>query len=494
MTKPNIIMVFTDQHNGRVVHSMGDPWVRTPNMDRLARDGVMFSNAYCNSPLCVPSRSSMLSGQMPHRTHIFNNAQCLPSDKATFIHSVAASGYDTVLSGRMHFNGPDQRHGFEKRFVGDITTAALGVTFSKERYGYFDNCAMPGRLSIDRAGKGKCAVMAYDRDVTDAACEYLNSICDDRPLLMVVGLYGPHPPYVGSEELYDYYYQILPEPTIFTKAEFESAHPFEKRFMEKRNIGRETAEDLRRVRAAYYSMVEYEDRLLGEIMSAAESNLDMDNTILLYTSDHGECIGEHGLFWKSNMREGALRVPMIVSWKNHSSTDIKIDGVVSLIDIAPTFIEAAQGQQLPVMDGESLLTTIVEGVEIRKDKTVISEICDIKGDDPAAMIRKGKYKLCQYFGYDELMLFDLEADPGEKINLSSKPEYQRIVTELLTELKKVWRQEAVYEERLLVEQDIIIRRNWAKVQKPTLFYDEWEQVGRHRNQNYLIVDGVKVFD
>ena len=152
MKQPNIIMVFTDQHNGRVVHAMGDPYVRTPNMDRMAENGVIFENTYCNSPLCVPSRSSMLSGLMPHKTKIFNNAQSLPSDKATFVHSLAAAGYETVLSGRMHFNGPDQRHGFEKRFVGDITTAALGVTFSKERYGYFDNCAMPGRLQAGHAG------------------------------------------------------------------------------------------------------------------------------------------------------------------------------------------------------------------------------------------------------------------------------------------------------------------------------------------------------
>jgi len=349
-------------------------------------------------------------------------------------------------------------------------------------------------LSIDKAGKGKCAVMAYDRDVTDAACNYLNSRCDDRPLLMVVGLYGPHPPYVGPEEFYDYYYQTLPEPTTLTEAEFESAHPFEKRFMEKRNVGHEITEDLRKVRAAYYSMVEYEDRLLGEIMAAVEDSLDMDNTILLYTSDHGDCIGEHGLFWKSNMREGALRVPMIFSWKNHSQQDLNIGGVVSLIDIAPTFIDAAQAEWLPAMDGESLLSSIVDGTEISKDRVVISEICDIKGDDPAAMIRKGRYKLCQYYGYKELMLFDLAEDPEEKMNLSGKSAYQEIITGLLTELQKDWKQEDVYAERLLVERDIVIRQNWAKVQNPILFYDEWKQVGGDRNQNYLIIDGVKIFD
>lgn len=384
--------------------------------------------------------------------------------------------------------------GFEKRLVGDITTAALGVTFSKERYGYFDACAMPGRLSIEKSGKGKCAVMAYDRDVTDAACNYLRTRKDERPLFLLAGLYGPHPPYVGPEELYDYYFNILPDQTPLTEEEYEHAHPFEKRFMEKRNIGHETAEEIKRVRAAYYSMVEYEDTLLGEILEAVEESLDMDNTLIIYSSDHGDCIGAHGLFWKSNMREGALRIPMIFSWRNRSGKGIKIEGLTSLIDLAPTLLEVAQASQLPVMDGESILPVILDEAEISNDKAVLSEVCDIKGDSPAAMIRIGKYKLCQYYGYDELMLFDLEADPGEMVNLSNNEDYRLIVDELLTRLQNSWNQEEMYVERLLVEKDMEIRRQWAEAQNPTLFYDEWKQVGGQRNQNYLIINGIKVFD
>lgn len=488
MSQPNIIMVFCDQHNGSVVHAMGDRVVRTPNMDYLAKNGVSFQNAYCNSPLCVPSRSSMLSGLMPHRTKIFNNAQSLPSDKATFVHSLSAAGYETVLSGRMHFNGPDQRHGFEKRFVGDITTAALGVTFSKERYGYFDNCAMPGRLSIERSGKGKCAVMAYDRDVTDAACDFLRKRRDDRPLFMVAGLYGPHPPYVGPEELFDYYYQALPEMKPLSEEQLENAHPFEKRFMEKRNIGHESTEDLRRVRAAYYSMVEYEDRLLGEIIAAAEDTLDMNNTIIVYTSDHGDCIGEHGLFWKSNLREGALKIPMIFMWNGHCAQDVQIHTPVSLIDLAPTFIDAAGALKLPVMDGRSLMGHITSGKECDDAAPVISEICDIKGDDPAAMIRKGPFKYCRFYGYKQRMLFDLDHDPQEMHDLSSDEQYAPIMAQLDKLLCAVWDEEAVYQERLLAEQDILIRRGWAKNQKATLFYDEWKQTGGDRNANYLITE------
>ena len=119
--KKHIVFLFSDQHNPNVAGFAGDPWVRTPNLDRLAASGTVFGNCYCASPLCVPSRAAMLSSRLPSNTGIINNFQCLPSDRVTFVHSLAIAGYDTVLSGRMHFIGPDQRHGYEKRLVGDIT-------------------------------------------------------------------------------------------------------------------------------------------------------------------------------------------------------------------------------------------------------------------------------------------------------------------------------------------------------------------------------------
>lgn len=492
MSATNIIVVFSDQHRGDAIHAMGDPYVRTPNMDAMAENGVMFENAYCNSPLCVPSRSSLLSGQMPHRTKIFNNTQSLPSDKATFVHSLAGAGYETVLAGRMHFNGPDQRHGFEKRFVGDISSVSLGITMSKERYGYFDGCSTPHRVSIERSGKGECAVMAFDRDVTASACDFLRKRRDDRPLFMTVGLYGPHPPYVGPQDLYDYYYETLPDPKPITAEEFELAHPFEQRFMKNRNIGHESVEELRRVRAAYYAMIEYEDRILGEILDVVRETMDMSNTLILYISDHGDSIGEHGLFWKSNMREGALKVPIIAMWEGHSAVGAKIQTPISLIDIAPTLIDFANAQKMPIQDGNSFKNTILTGEE-PSASPIISEIIDIKGDSPAAMIRDGKYKYIRYHGYSDHLLYDLEADPHELNNLAGNPEFAEIEAKLDAILCEVWDDEAMYQNHLLMEEDLKIRRTWAKEQQPLLFYDEWRQIGWERNANYLITDEGIVF-
>lgn len=491
MKKPNIILVMTDQHNGRVVHSFGDPWVRTPNMDRLAGQGVSFEETYCNSPLCVPSRCSMLAGRLPHNTGIFNNNQCLPSDKATFVHSLSAAGYETVLSGRMHFQGPDQRHGYEKRFVGDITTVALGISFGKERYGCLQYGSSAKRESIECAGKGESAVMAYDQDVVEAACDYMRSRKDERPLFLTVGVYGPHNPYVAPEELYDYYYNVLPQPELLSEEERERMHPFERHFMEVRGLGHETQEEIKRVRAAYYSMVEYEDRLLGKVMDTAGETMNPEHTLIIYTSDHGDCLGQRGMFWKSNMREGALRVPMIASWKNQFPEGVRLRGPASLVDLAPTLLEIAAAPALPAMDGESLLPSLREGTGLREDKTVISEICDIKGDAPAAMLRRGKYKLVLYHGYEDC-LFDMEKDSEEIHNLSEISQYKEIHDRMKEELLKVWDSERICRLRKENQAHIKLLCQAYTGQHVQMLYDEWKQEGEERNQNYLIIEGKKV--
>ncbi|PNV59209.1 hypothetical protein C0033_25260 [Clostridium sp. chh4-2] len=493
MKQPNIIMILTDEHNGKVVHCGGDPWVRTPNMDELAKEGALMEHAYCNSPLCVPSRSSMLSGLMPHTVGIFNNAQSLPSDRATFVHCLGAAGYETVLCGRMHFVGPDQRHGFEKRLVGDITTAVLGVSLAERRYGYFAKCSMPGRTGIERSGKGESAVMAYDKDVTDAAVDFLETREEERPLFLTVGLYGPHSPYVAPQELFDYYYSILPEPAGLSEEDWNSMHPFEKQFLNNRGLGMETPEEIKRVRAAYYGMVEYEDFLLGRIVDVVKRTVGLENTILLYTSDHGDGIGCHGLFWKSNMREESLRVPMIFCWKDHIPAGSKLGGLPSLLDLSQTFIDAADAPKLPGAEGTSLMPYLLNGEDLPENRPVISEICDIKGEDPAAMIRKGRYKYISYYGYEKECLYDLDEDPDENCDLAEDEKYGRIKGKLKAELEQVWDAEKVCRQRAEFLPHMMLMRTWAKEQKVNLLYDEWNQEGESRNQNYLIVDGEKLF-
>jgi len=479
---PNIIFIFSDQHNASVLGCAGDPYVRTPNIDKLAAKGTMFNNFYCNSPLCGPSRSSMLAGLLPSETGVYNNMQCLPSDKATFVHSLAVAGYETVLSGRMHFVGPDQRHGFEKRFVGDITPSFPGMDNEDEIYGPLKRTSNQNRISIEKSGPGSSAVLCFDEDVTAAACDYMENRDDDRPLFMTVGLYGPHCPYICPKELYDYYYKLLPVVEPITE-EFRSAlHPAIQDWIQQRKLIDVTAEEIHRIRASYYGMVEYVDRLVGKIVESVESNLGLDNTLIIYASDHGDNIGEHGLFWKTNFYDGASRVPAIFSWKDVIPEGMSYKGTASLLDMAPTLIDIANAPKLPKMQGESLLDKLKSGEDLPKERIVISQLGDIKGDQPSAMIRKGDWKLVLHYGYETPQLFHLESDPGERLDLASDPAHLHVRVELERELRKHWDPEQAYAalQNGIAHFDII--RKWVKEVKVEPL-EEWRG---DVNQNYLL--------
>ena len=490
--QPNIVMFISDQHRSSVAGCNGDPFIRTPNMDKLASLGVNFSENYCNSPLCIPSRASMLMGVMPHHNMIFNNTQSMPQGVVTLPHVMGAAGYETVLAGRMHFIGADQRHGFHKRLVGDITTTLYNnasncdaIDHREQRYGYFKYCALQRRDAIERSGPGECAHMAYDQDVADSACSYLKSRNSSKPLFMVVGTYGPHNPYVAKPELFNYYYNILPDIDALDDQKFAALHPGEQRFLKNRGLGHESMEEIKRVRCAYYGMVEYEDMLLGQVIEGVKNTIGLDNTVLIYTSDHGDCIGDHGLFFKSNCREGAVKVPLIISWPKKFQRGLTAKGVTSLVDLAPTLIDISGAQKLPVMDGKNLIDTLENGTALDENAYVISEIADIKGDDPCAMIRKGKYKLIKWYGYKQLQLFDLEKDPDEDINLADFPEYTEIAAELLGLLSQNWNEDYIYQQTQTSKKHRALMNKWAETLTEDQFVDEWKQVGERRNRNYL---------
>lgn len=478
--KPNIVYVLSDQHNPLVMGCAGDPYVRTPNLDALRARSVSLDNCYCAAPLCVPSRSAMLSGLLPCHNGVYNNMQCLSSDKATFVTSLAVGGYETVLSGRMHFVESDQRHGFEKRMVGDITPCYIGGDNETEIYGDFRRSSGQNTTSIKKSGAGHSAVLDFDRDVADAACDYLRTRTDDRPLFLTVGFYGPHCPYIAPKELYDYYYDILPE-LHDTSEEKASIHPAMRQWYENRNLSVVTPEDIRRIRAAYYAMVEYMDGLTGQVLKAVEETLGLENTIILYGSDHGDNIGEHGLFWKTNFYEGAARVPMMFSWKGHFAENVGISGPASLLDIAPTLVKLAGAPELPAYDGRDLTDVLCSGEEPPEGRAVVSLCSDIKGDEPSAMVRRGPYKLICHAGYEQCQLFDLERDPDEVHDLGQDVAYRDVILSLRHELDGLWDAETAQRELAAARAHVKLMTQWHDVVQFPLI-EEWR---RDPNNNYL---------
>lgn len=470
--KPNIIYLLSDQHNPAVIGRNGDPYIRTPNIDRLYRMGTALDSCYCAAPLCVPSRSSLLTGLLPTHSGVYNNMQCLPSDKATFVNSLTVSGYETVLSGRMHFVGQDQRHGFEKRFVGDITPCFIGGDNEEEIYGDFKRSSGQNLTSIKKSGAGHSAVLDFDQDVTEAACKYLETRADERPLFMTVGFYGPHCPYIAPKELYDYYDSLLPELPFMGEEEKAGMHPAIRQWYRNRKMEEVTPEDVRRIRAAYYGMVEYVDGLVGRILGTIEQTIGWENTIVIYGSDHGDNIGEHGLFWKTNFYEGSAHVPMVYVYQGVFPEHARVAGVTSLLDTAPTLLQLAGASQLPECDGVSLVSNLKTAVPIDENREVVSICSDIKGDNPSAMLRVGHYKLVKHAGFEACQLFDLSKDPKEERDLGEDPDFKKVAEELEERLSRYWDGESALEQLKRDQFHVGMMKAWYDIVKPDVI-EEW---------------------
>ena len=444
--KPNIVFIFSDQHNASVMSNAGDPYVRTPNMDRLAEKGVKLNNCYCNSPLCVPSRMSLLTGQLPLETKAMNNFQSLYSDVATMAHSIGIGGYETVLAGRMHFCGPDQNHGFEKRFVGDVTPNFHRNKTFELIYEEYGDTMKQKRVTIEKSGPGNSALYDFDRDVTDSAVDYLENREDDRPIFMTVGLYAPHPPFIANKEKFEYFYDKLPE--IDTPDDFnENLHPAMKDWLKRRNVENIDPEYKKRMRAAYYSLVEYLDDNVGRVVDAVERTIGLDNTIIVYASDHGESMGINDFYWKTTYYESSVKVPVIVSYPQWYPQNETIDETTCLLDLTDTFIEWAGGPELPNTYARSIDKVLKGQEKIEEDRAVISQLGSYPpaNDKPSAMIKKGKWKLIDFYGYEYPSLFNLDEDPNEIYDLGKRAEYAEIIAELSEELGKSWDAEKAYE-------------------------------------------------
>ncbi len=480
--KKHIVYILSDQHNPLIMGAAGDPYVRTPNIDSLYRDGTGFDNCYCAAPLCVPSRASILSGLSPSHSGVFNNMQALSSCNATFVNSLTVAGYETVLSGRMHFVGWDQWHGFEKHLVGDITPCFVGGDNESEIYGSFMRSSGQNLTSIRKSGAGNSAVLDYDAAVSSAACEYLETRGDERPLFLTVGFYGPHCPYIAPRELFDYYYDILPEIEFTDEDKKDQMHPAIQRWYANRNLSEVSPADVRRIRAAYYAMVEILDRHVGKLLEVIDRTLGRENTLIVYTSDHGDNIGEHGLFWKTNFYEGAARVPMVFVEDGRIESGRRIPETVSLLDLAPTFITYADAPRLPLFDGLDLTPVLRDHAAADPSRLVVSMCSDIKGDSPSVMLRQGRFKFIRHAGYGEPQLFDLDADPTELVDLGTNERYSAIVKMFDAVLPQYWDADKALEELDAAKTHFQIMTKWFRAVKPELV-GEWRG---DASRNYLV--------
>ncbi len=477
-TKPNLLYIHSDQHNPRVTGCYGDDLVETPNLDRLAAGGVVLDNVYCPSPICVPSRMSMLTGRHPFENRVWTNTHVLHSGIPTFAHAMGVGGYRPVLAGRMHAVGLDQWHGYAERMVGDHGPNQLGGRGVD--HGELTGTAGPDRVSLEKAGHGQSAYQVHDEDVTAAAIDFLNregvrrrSGQSSGPFSLSVGFMLPHQPFVARKEDYERYHGSVGPPRI-EEPHTDNLHPYIRWWREACGITDVTEQESHRARAAYWALVYRMDVLIGQILKVLNQNGLADNTLILYSSDHGEQVGEHGLWWKQTFYEDSVKVPAIMSWPGHLPEGTRCDRVVSSLDLNATMIDALGCQPLPHSNGRSLLPLLKDPANTSWDDVAFSEFCldraGAGGPFPETgviqrMIRRGPWKLNYYHG-QPCQLFNLETDPAEMDDRSNNRDCQQTKSDLLEELLSEWDPDQVSLEMARLRVDNAVLWAWGNSVRP----------------------------
>ncbi len=445
--RPNILLFIVDQLTAFALQSYGGTVCRTPHLDALAERGVVFENAYCNYPLCAPSRFSFMSGRLPSRIGAFDNGAEFPASIPTFAHYLRLMGYYTCLSGKMHFVGPDQFHGFEERLTTEIYPADFSWTPAA---GYRDPSGGEDRPQkagvsttdtvLDAGPMARTMQVDYDEDVVHCAVRELFVRArspDTRPFLLTVSLTHPHDPYVITRDYWDLYSdeeidapRVAPVP-LDERDPHSHSHYFH--YGQDRTDISEAA--YRRARRGYYGMVSYVDDLFGRVVDALAETGFAESTVVVFTSDHGDMIGERGMWFKKTLFEPAIRVPFMIA---HPRTGrARVADPVSLLDLLPTLVELAGGDTQEIqttIDGNSLAPALDGGAV---SAPVLVEHIDGGTAAPRVMVRDGRLKLVFSRAYPS-QLYDLVEDPGERFNLAGTPDYAEAEARLTALVEQTW--------------------------------------------------------
>jgi len=461
----NLLFLFSDQHAAHAMGCAGDPHAITPALDRLASNGVRMANAYCPSPICTPSRMSMLTACHPSTQNCWTNDDILASDRPTWLHALGAAGLETGLVGRMHSVGPDQLRGYMWREVGDHSPNYPGVVWHD--MGVLNDTNNPDPKSLIACGAGQSAYEVKDHDVTTAALAALDRLAaKGERFALTVGFMLPHAPYVAAREWVDHFMNVLPPPAIPPGANDAGWIAW---WRANRGITDVPDRQSRLARAAYWGLVATLDQMIGRILDRLDTLGLTDDTLIVYASDHGDHLGDRGLWWKHTFFDESAKVPLILS---HPSLVPGIcDRVVSLIDLSPTLIDALGAPPLPGVDGRSFWPTLTEGATW--DDTVFSEYCT--DAVPAwtggravqqRMLRQGDWKLHYYHG-EPPKLYDLSADPYEMYDLAADPAHADRRDTMLAHLLDGWHPEAIkaHMQHRRTHKDMLAA--WARVTEPS---------------------------
>lgn len=440
MKRPNILFIMADQMAAPILplHDAASP-VQMPNLMKLAEQAVVFNSAYCNSPLCAPSRFTLVSGRLPSKIGAYDNAADFPADVPTYAHYLRRLGYRTALSGKMHFCGPDQLHGYEERLTSDIYPADYGWAVNWDepdvRASWYHNMS-----SVLQAGPCvRSNQLDFDEEVVFKARQYLYDhvrLTPEQPFCLTVSMTHPHDPYTIPREYWDRYEGVdIPMPR--QHIEQSEQDPHSRRLLKVIDLwDKPLPEDkIRDARRAYFGACSYIDDNIGKLLRALEECGLAEDTLIVFSGDHGDMLGERGLWYKMHWFEMAARVPLLVHAPKRFAAH-RVSQSVSTLDLLPTLVELAGGQveQGLELEGHSLLPHL-EG-EGGHDE-VLGEYMAEGTVSPLMMIRRGPWKFV-YSEQDPLLLFNLDSDPQELHNLAESSEHKGILAGFLAEARERW--------------------------------------------------------
>ena len=433
MPRPNLLFITTDQQRWDSLPCYGLDFMQTPNLDRLAAEGQVFDQCYVAAPVCVPCRASMLCGRWPSATGVLGNGAWLDGDMPTWPALLGEAGYHTAAIGKMHFNPWSDMGGFQERVMAEdkrhvylpddhvkyLRQHGLERAHPTENPGYFESCGAPVTPLEKR--------FHVDGYIGDRAAEWFGAN-GGAPFAAWVSFAGPHDPYDPPEEMADMYYDApIPKP-VGSSAELDGKPKAQRSAGDSRNnsmfridMRTATPEQVRRWRAHYYANISLIDEGIGKILQALEAHGTLENTLIVFTSDHGDALGDHGMAFKGFFYDCMARVPLIVRGPGVTG-GARCAALVSTIDLVPLFYQTCQVEAPPGLQGQNLRRLLDDPADTIRQR-VFSEI------QGRTMVRDQRYKYV-YYASGEAELYDLKMDADEIRNLAGQPDMVLVETQM----------------------------------------------------------------
>lgn len=459
-----ILVICTDQQRWDSLGCYGSSAVWTPNIDRLAREGTLFERCYTVNPVCAPSRATMLTGTYPHQHGVWANGVALDPARGHVVHRLAAAGYRTGLIGKLHLRAclggrtEDPRaHGFDwVRWAHDPTHTSPDNAYHAWLRDHFPSLLVESTNAprpADAAQRdtsvldGAPAGSHYSRWVADQAIEFITQAAASEPWLLWVNFFDPHHPFVAPPEYVEAVRgrrrpdpigspaDLDDRPAVLAEASARSYAGHARGYQEY------TPTQLQEARDSYWAMIDLIDEQVGRILEAAEAGGPAEQLFVVFTSDHGEMLGDHGLMLKGPMMyEGAVRVPGILRWPGRIPAGKRVEGLVSLVDIAGTL--ASAGGVEPAEDDQGRDLIEVAAGRQPPHRVVLAEYRDsghpYQSPVWTTMVADSSHKLVVWHGGGEGRdggeLYDLAADPGELVNLWPVPDRAEVRARLLSDM------------------------------------------------------------